>query len=896
VGWGRFFRRRHWDEERARELESYLDLETDENLARGMAPDEARAAARRKLGNPTLVREEIYRMNTIGWLETVGQDLRHGGRLLRSNPAFATVAVLSLALGIGANTAIFQIFDAVRLRALPVAEPDRLVEIRIGERRAATGSFTGRRSQLTNPLWERIRAEPRGFDGLFAWGTSRFDLAAGGPARTAQGLWVSGGFFDVLGVRPVLGRLFTPADDQRGCAAPGAVISHAFWQRELGGDPSVVGRMLRLDGHLFEIVGVTPPGFFGVEVGWGYDVALPICAEPILSGEQTALDKQNAWWLAVMGRLESGWSPARMSSELAARSPGIFQQTVSPAYNVEDTRTYLAFRLGAFPAATGVSQLRGRYESPLLLLLAIAGLVLVIACANLANLMLARATAREREIAVRLAIGASRGRIIRQLLAESLLLAGIGAAIGALLAQVLSQALVSFLTTKASGVFVDLQPGGRVLAFTAGLAAFTCLLFGLAPALRATSTTPGAAMQAGGRLTDRRERFGLRRGLVVGQVALSLVLVVGALLFVRSLRNLMTAEAGFRRDGILVVTLTLPSLDAAAERRLARERGLLERLQAVPGVESAAEAEIVPVSGSGWNDRIKVGGVVQATISNVNAVSPGFFQTMGTPLLGGRDFDARDTASSPRVAIVNEAFARQLLGPANPIGRTFQIQQRPGSPEPTYEVVGLVRNSKYRDLRESFTPIAFLALAQDPAALDQYMQVMVRARGPIVGLASAIERAMAEADPGISITLQPFAEQIRQSLLRERLMATLSGFFGLLAGLLATIGLYGVMSYMVARRRREIGIRMALGADRPAVVAMVMREAALLLGVGLALGTVLASMAARAARALLFGLGPGDPNTLVMAVLALAGVAALASYLPAKRAAGVEPTLALREQ
>jgi len=897
MGWGRFFRRRHWDEERARELESYLEMETDENIARGMAPGEARAAACRKLGNRTLVREEIHRMNTIGWLETLGQDLRYGLRVLRLNPAFAAVAILSLALGIGANTAIFQIFDAVRLQTLPVADPERLVEVRIGERRGSTGSFNGRRPQLTNPLWERIRAEPRGFDGLFAWGNTSFELTTGGPSRTAQGLWVSGAFFDTLRVRPLLGRLLTPADDQRGCASPGAVISHPFWQREFGGDPSVVGKTIRLDGHALEVLGVTPPGFFGVEVGWGYDVAVPICAEPILSGEQTVLDKPHAWWLAVMGRLEPGWSPERMTAQLAAMSPGIFQQTVSPAYNVTDAQTYLAFRLGAFPAGSGVSQLRGRYESPLLLLLAIAGLVLLIACANLANLMLARATAREREIAVRLAIGASRGRIIRQLLAESLLLATIGAALGALLAQVLSRALVSFLTTQASGVFVDLQPGWRVLAFTAALAVATCLLFGLAPAVRATRTTPGAAMQTGGRgLTDSRARFDLRRALVAGQVALSLVLVVGALLFARSLRNLMTVDVGFRRDGILVVNLALPRAEMAADRRLARHREVLERIRAVPGVEAAAEAEIVPVSGSGWNDRIKLGGVVQATISNVNAVSAGFFQTMGTPLLAGRDFDERDTSSAPRAAIVNEAFARGLLGQANPIGRTFQIQVAPGTPEPTYEVVGLVRDSKYRDLREAFAPIAFLALAQDPGSLDQYMQVMVRSRGPLLGLASAIERAMAETDPGISITLQPFADQILKSLLRERLMATLSGSFGLLAGLLATIGLYGVMSYMVARRRREIGIRMALGADRVAVVAMVMREAAILLGAGLTAGTILALAAARTARALLFGLGPGDPHTLVMAVVALTGVALLASYLPAVRAARLEPTLALREQ
>jgi predicted permease len=897
MGWGRFFRRRHWDEERDRELESYLEIETDENIARGMTRGEARAAAHRKLGNRTRVREEIYGMNTIGWLETLGQDLRYGLRLLRLNPAFASVAILSLALGIGANAAIFQIFDAVRLRPLPVSQPDRLVEVRVAERRNATGGFTGRRPQLTYALWEKIRAEQGRFDGLFAWGNDVLNLGTGGPSRPTQGLWVSGEFFEALRVRPLLGRVLTASDDQRGCTAPAAVISHPFWQREYGGDPAVVGKTLRLEGRPVEVVGVTPPGFFGVEVGWGYDVAVPLCAAPIIRDEPDLLERKDRWWLAAIGRMKAGSSPERLSTELAAVSPAIFQETVSPTYNAVDAKSYLGFRLGAFPAGTGVSELRGRYEAPLALLLGIAGLVLLIACANLANLMLARATAREREMAVRLAIGASRGRIVRQLLAESLLLAVIGAGLGALIAQALSRALVSFLTTRASGVFVDLQPGWRLLAFTAVLTVLTCLLFGLAPALRATRTPPGSAMQAGGRgLTDSRARFGLRRALVVGQVALSLVLAVGALLFGRSLRNLMIQDTGFQREGLTVVSLSLPTGTFTPERQLERHREAIERLQALPGVEAVAEVTIVPVSGSGWNNRVKIGGVVQETIPNFNAVTPGFFRTMSVPLLAGRDFDARDTPSAPTTAIVNEAFARELLKQANPIGRTFRIEQNPGDPDPVYEVVGLVKDMKYRDLREPFGPIAFLAVTQHARFLQSSLDLIVRSNATLAGLAPSIERTMAESDPSISITIRPFARQVDQTLVRERMMAALSGFFGLLAVALATIGLYGVMSYTVARRRREIGIRMALGADRRKVVSMVMSEAGALLGVGLVAGTGLALVGARAAQALLFGLGPGDPETLVTAVVALAAVAALASYLPATRAARLEPTLALREQ
>ena len=892
----RFFNRDRWDDERARELDAYLSIEADENIARGMGPAAARAAACRKLGNATLVREEIYQMNTVTVIDSAWRDLKYGARLLRLNPAFAVVAILSLALGVGANTAIFQLLDAVRIRTLPVQNADELVEIRIAEPAGGrTGQFGGRRPSLTNPLWEQVRDRQQVFSDAFAWSAPEFDLTTGGEARNAQGLWVSGDFFKGLSVPALVGRTLTAADDQRGCAAPPAVLSYGFWQREYGGSPSAIGRPIMLDGHSFDIVGVTPASFFGVEVGRTFDVAVPLCAEPFSRGARTAMDKKDVWFLGAMGRLKQGVTLDQARAQLAAISAPIFQATL-PAYRAEDAKHYLEFKVGAYPGGTGISQLRRQYESPLWLLLATTGLVLLIACANLANLMLARATAREREIAVRLAIGASRGRIVRQLLAESLLIAAVGAGFGALLAQWLSHFLVECLRTDNNRIFVALSLAWRIFAFTAALGVVTCLIFGLVPAIRATGTAPGAAMKAGSRgSTDTRERFGMRRALVVAQVALSLVLVVGAMLFVRSLRNLMTLDAGFRQEGILVVNLDLRRAGVAEQRRTAFFADLTSRLAALPGVASAAQAFIVPVSGNGWNNNIVVGGKKYTEYVNFNEVSAGYFRTMGTPLLAGRDFDERDTPGPEKSVIVTQLFAQKFFAGKNPIDQVFQIDERPGLPQPLNRIVGLVKDAKYTDLREEFTPLVFYAASQAEKP-DPFLQVVMRSSAPLETITSGVTSVAGQVNSNIIVQFQTLPTMVRDSLLRERLMATLSGFFGALAALIATIGLYGVMSYMVARRRNEIGIRMALGADRRDVVRMVMREAGVLLIAGVVVGTALAIAAARTAATLLFGLHPGDPATLAMAAAGLGAVAMLASYLPALRASRLEPTEALREE
>jgi predicted permease len=900
VGLRRFLRRARWDQERARELEVHLAIEVDENVARGMSPADARSAARRKLGNVTLIREEIYNMNTLAFLDGAWQDLRYGARLLRLNRRFATVAILSLALGVGANTAIFQLLDAVRLRSLPVRNPHELVEVLIEHTDGGrTGNFMGRHVQLTQPVWERIRADQRVFSEMLAWGFGRFNLASGGEARMSDGLWVSGDYFSTLGVQPLAGRLFTAADDQPGCGSPGAVISYPFWQRAYGGAPSAIGRTATLNGHPFEIIGVTPASFFGMEMGRSFDIAVPVCAEPIIRGAaDSGIGKSDVWWMAVVGRLRPDVSRAQADAQLRAISPAIFKDTLPKNYTADDVKHYLSFRLHTLPATSGVASLT-EYDTPMWVLLAMTSLVLLISCANLANLMLARASAREREIAVRLAMGASRARVVRQLVAESLLLAAIGAASGAWLAQSLSRFLVGFLSTERDTVFVTLAIDWRVLAFTAGLAVLTCLLFGLAPALRATEIAPAASIKSAGRgMTDGRERFGLRRALVIAQVALSLVLVVGALLFVRSLRNLVNVDAGFRPDGLLVVDVDFERMHVPIERRPSIYDDLMTRVQHTPGVESATELYIVPVSGGGWNDTIVTDGLngrKPTVVSNFNRVTPGFFRTMATPFLAGRDFSEHDRLGGPAVAIVTEAFARDVLHEANPVGRRVETASRGDQPRAVYEIIGVVRDMKYQTLRERFKPILFLPMQQDPE-LPTDPSMIVRSTLPLAESTTQVAAAIRSVSPDITISFTALPAQIRASLLRERLMATLSGFFGALAALIATIGLYGVMSYTVARRRNEFGIRLALGADRRDIVRMVMREAGALLIAGVTVGTLLAIAGARTASTLFFGLQPGDPVTLALAAVGLGAVALVASYVPAVRASRLEPTEALRAE
>jgi predicted permease len=897
MGWSRFFRRSRWDDERAEELRAYLDHEIDDNLARGMNRRDATRAAHRKLGNPTLIREQIYDMNTLRLIDSFWQDLRFGARLLLKNRTFSIVAILTLALGTGANAAVFQLINAVRLRPLPVERPHELVVLSIEtNNKGRTGRFFSRRPFFTEPLYRAIAAEQQAFSHLFTWGVTSWNSATDGETRRIQGMFVSGNFFDALGVEPQVGRMIGEADDRVGCDAPGAVLAHGYWQSRYGGSPSAIGQPISLDGRTFEIIGVTPARFSGAEVGRFFDVAVPLCAEPILRGELSGIGRRDTWFLDIMGRLKPGWTIDRALAQLEASSPGIFASTVAPSYRPETAKDYLAFKLTVMPGTTGVSSLRRNYETQLWALLIATGIVVLIMCANLANLMLARATARQREIAVRLAIGASRWRIVRQMLSESLLIAALGALVGGVLAQWLSHALIGFLNTENIRLFLDLSPDWRLFAFIGGLAFLACVLFGLSPALKATGARPSQVMQAGGRsMTDSHERFLMRRALVVMQVALSIVLIVGAVLLGRSLRNLATLDPGFKQEGLIAVDVDLrrSSVSDDIDTRIALYTEVAERARRLPGVERVSEAYIVPLSGSGWNQSVFVDGQKKEGICNLNRTGPDYFSTMETPVLAGRVFGPEDRRGTPEVAIVNELFATKFFGDPRPIGRTFQLDVGPGEPQPHYRVIGVVKNTKYTELREELTPIAYLPIAQ-ATDLEPYVTVVLRSDLPLASLRSALTRAIREAAPGSTVEYGYVSTYARDSLVTERLMSSLSGFLGALAMLIATVGLYGVLSYMVSRRRVEIGVRIALGADPRRVVRMVLNETSVLLTIGVLTGVGLAIWSAHLAANLLFGLAPWDPTSVIGSVLLLGTVSLIASWIPARRASRLAPTIALR--
>jgi len=825
-------------------------------------------------------------------------DLKYGLRQLRLNPLFTVVAVLSLALGIGANIAIFELIDAIRMRPLPVRDPQQLgyLDFAKGSRRG--GWWSSRSANFTSRQWESLQKHQQAFSGMMAWSAQNFNLNPEGKVRFIDGLFVSGGFFDLLQVPAAVGRVFTAQDDQPGCGSPGAVLGYSFWQSEFGGDPAALGRMVRLDGNAFPVIGVAAPGFFGPEIGHRFDVAIPICADSMFwDPGKGRIPTANAWWLSIMGRLKPGWTVARANAQIQAMAPAVMRDSLPPEYRSEFAKQFLNNKLTVTSGATGVSDLREDYQDPLWILLATTGLVLLIACANLANLLLARASVREREIAVRQAIGASRGRLIAQLLSESLLLAVIGTSLGAGLAALGSRALIAFLKTEGNRMFVGLAMDWRIAGFTAGVAILTCVLFGLMPALRATRVAPASAMRASGRgLTGGREKFSLRRALVVAQVAMSMVLLAGALLFVRSLQKLMAIDPGFRPEGIVAVGVDYRAAHFAKERIPEIRREMLEKLQARTGAMSAAEVDMTPVSGSGWDQMTWTDGSNIPRVDTLfNRCSPGYFRTMGTPFVAGRDFTEHDDLSAQRVAIVNEQFARKIFGGRNPVGQTFRREESADKPDSVFLVVGLVRNTKYYELREDPRPIAFVPEAQEEEP-GPGINFVLRTNAPLGEFYHNAERAIADVHPAIGVDFAVLTKQLQESLTRDRLMAALAGAFGVLAGSLAVLGLYGVIAYMVARRRNEIGVRIALGASRGRVILLVLREAVLLLGIGLAAGTGFAIWAGRAAAALVYGITPRDPLTLGGAVALLAAVALFASYGPARRASRLQPMEALRDE
>jgi predicted permease len=891
--WGRLFRRRRLEAQLDAELRDHLERQVADYVRGGMGDTEARRRAQASFGGLDQAKEYCRDARGTRWLDDVAQDLAYGARVLRRSPTFTIVAVLSLALGIGANTAIFTLVNGLLLRTLPVREPERLVRLQHGS--------------WTHPIWEQIRdRQTQLFDGAMAWNHQTFNLAEGGTADPVEGLMVSGSFFGVLGVPAVLGRPITVADDEprTGADGPVAVISQSFWQRRYGGAADIVGRALVLDRVRFTIVGVVAPEFTGPTAGRTFDVATTLAAIDLVSPRQSEswLVGRSTWWLEIAARLKPGQTPERATAALRAVQPQIREATLPQRWRAEDLKRYLGEGLTLVPAATGSPGFRDRYERPLLVLMAVVGLVLLVACANIANLLLARADGRRHELTVRVAIGASRLRIARQLLTESLLLATLGAALGLAFAHWGSRLLVRQLDTGNETVFVQLGLDWRVLAFTAAVAVATALLFGTAPAFRAGRVEPQAALREQGRTLTGERRKGLGSPLVVAQVALSLVIVVGATLFLRTFTTLAARNLGFDRDRVLLVSIDARRTAPKAEQMVALVERVVEAVGALPGVERAAASTVTPVSHMQWNDTYELPDSSGSELSErertiwVNAVTPGFFSTYGTPLLAGRDVERTDRVGAPDVAVVNQAFARKYTNGQSPLGHVVREIERPERKARSFTIVGVVGDAVYDAPREEMPPILYLPMAQSVPDLPPDVNVSVRARaGSWALLIKGVAAAVAQVDRQASLRFRPLAAQIASDFVRERLLAILSGFFGILALVVAGIGLYGMTSYAVGRRRTEIGIRMALGADAAGVVRLVLGRVASVLGLGVGIGTLFSLWASRFVGSLLYGVGPRDPISLIAAALVLTAIGALAAWLPARQAARIDPAQVLRE-
>ncbi len=813
-------------------------------------------------------------------------DCRDAFRGLRATPLVSLITILSLALGIGANTALFSILNGLVLKPLPVRDADALVLLDKGE--------------WTNPIWEQIRVrQSQLFDGAFAWSNARFDLSGHGETDFAPGAYASGEIFDVLGVRAERGRLFAGADDARGGGPDGAVavISDRFWKQRFGGAEDAVGRRLTLNGIPFTIIGVMPAGFFGPDVGRMSDVIVPLAGEAFIHGGESMLPGHLTWWLEIMARRKPGQSIEQADAALRSVQPQIRAATMPPSYR-PSLRDYLREPFTLIPAAQGYSTLRGRYEQPLTIIMAVVSVVLLIACANIASLLLSRSIARRRELVIRLALGASRLRLARQLLIESMMLAFAGAAIGLVVARLGSAFLVAQLGTPASAVFLDLALDRRVLAFTAAVTVMTALFFGLAPAAGVSSTTPNEILKQQTRSIAGDRRWSVRNALVVVQVALSLALVVGAGLFVRTFMSLSSLPLGFNAAPLLAVDINVQRSQTLSSARVQLFERFREAAAATPGVADAALSRITPISGQGWNTVIEIAGAPPRSererMSWVNAVSPRFFSTYGMTLIAGRDFAASDREGSPLVAIVNEAFARKFFNGGNPVGHEFRGQI--GKPVPaTYQIIGLVSDAVYGRLREGTVPALFLPLTQTSQGASIALTVRA-APGARSAIAPVLARALGNVDGTAALTIRPLDDYVGAAMTQERLVAMLSGFFGALALVLAALGLYGVTAYGVSRRRAEIGVRIALGAEPSGVVRLVLGRVGRLIGAGLVAGTGLSWWATRFISAsLLYGVTPRDTATFAAAVSVLIAIGGIAGWLPARRAARIDPAQVLRE-
>lgn len=875
-----FLRRAQHDADLREEIEAHRALRQDALERDGLGPDDAAHASQRAIGNVTLAVDDARDVWMIRTIDSVSQDLRGALRGLRKSPGFTLVAVATLALGIGANTALFSIFNSLILRPLPVRDPGRLALLTAGS--------------WSYPIWKEIEArQAELFAGAFAWSSQRFDLSASGQSDVVDGAYVSGQLFDVLGVAAIRGRMITPADD--GGAAPDgpvAVISHRLWQRRFAGASDVLGRPLTVERRPFTIVGVMPPGFFGPDVGRMTDVMVPFAAEPLIQGQESNLADAGSWWLQIMVRLKPDQQIEQANAALRVAQPQIIESA---------TRT-ISEPLTLAPAATGASSLRGRFETPLSAMAVAVALVLLVACANIATLLLARALGRRRELSVRLALGSSRWRLARLLFIESLIVAVTGAGFGLMFATWSSGLLVHQLSTWQSTVSLDLAPDWRVLGFTAALACLSALAAGVAPMIGLRSVTAGAALKDAGRGIAGDRRFAVRSTLVVGQIAVSLVLIVTAGLFLRTFAALNQLPLGFEPEPLLVAELNLQASGGPPNMRPARVERLREAATAVPGVRSASVSAEQLLAGGGWmTGLVAIGDGPMIRLRStgrpmlwLNATSPGWFETMGMSLHSGRDFDGGDRVGSRPVAIVNDAFVRQYLSGARAVGQRVRLGFDPNT---QHEIVGVVGDAVYATPREGMLATMYVPVAQRTP--EAFWQTVVLTVNAAPGQRATVERdvaaALTRADPSIVFRFGTFDQLVEATVTQERLIAMLSSFFGGLTLLLAAVGLYGVVAHAVRERRAEIGLRMALGAVPSSIVRLVFQRVGVLIAVGLVLGLAGSLWAARFVESLLFQLNPRDPVSFAGAAAVLVAVGLLAAWIPAHRAARLDPVTVLRE-
>jgi putative ABC transport system permease protein len=887
-------RRRQLDADLTEELSFHYAMKRRDLEDAGLVGRAASIAAKRSLGSVALAQDQSRDVWCPWWLQGLGQDIRLACRSWRATTIVTTIAILSLALGIGANTAVFSIINSVLLRSLPVRQPDRLVVL--------SNSPYGGSSDWDYPIFQEISHRTNLFDGSIASSPTRFKLTVGGETQFVDGAWVSGSFFQTLGVPAWRGRTLSALDDVRGGGPEGpvTVISYSLWQRQFGAASDITHLTLTLDRVRFTIVGVTPPSFFGTEVGRSVDVIVPLGTEPLSRGRETWLDRHD-YWLTIMARLRADQTIEAATQALRGVQPQIRESTLPTNWRREYLDTYLKAPITLVPAATGLSVLRTRYQRVLVTTLVVVALMLLLACANVAALLMARSSARRHELGLRLALGASRWRLVRQLLIESAVLAAAGTAVGALLASWGSRLVIRQLSTPSSGVFLDLSLDWRVLTFTIAVASATTLLFGVAPAWAGSAVDPiEHVIERAPRPNHLLTRRLGEGSLVAAQVALSLVLVVAAGLFIRTFLSLATRQTGFDRRDVLLAEVDAQGATPDLSQRIPRYDQVRKQVRDLPGVRDVALSALSPVAGRGFAAQFEVSGGTPFTdgpyASNAvtNVVSPQWFSTLRIPFIEGRDFTDADRPETPHVAIVNQTFARASMKGASPIGHTLTMTT-PGRVM-RMDIVGVVADSVYFSLRETVHPTVYTPLGQfyfSPSALPS-TTLIVRTIGPTGLVTRSIGETIHDVSPQLAVTFLPLTDQVNASLNQERLIALFAGFFSVLALLLAGLGLYGVTSQSVTQQRTELGIRMALGAAPSAVVQLVLARVAWLVGTGIAVGAIVSLWASKYVATLLYGLEPRDPATFFGAIVVLASVGALAAWVPAWRASRIDPAVTLR--